>query len=439
MAGEIELIAKIKPKNNAFPSIVDASLVGIEDSAGKFAATTVEEALAALADGTVLDSRYLNLDSRWADITATGTVDGGDEYGVLSLKVQRGAAGTLIDAITIDSGSSFVSPTAAMPFDTTVGSLATGNINSYDYGQPTGLLTVYGALISVYNTEPSVGYSASVEFLLANNSTYQTFGTVVCTAREQDTSSDRWGEMSIGAQAGTSEFDGVIVSGGLSTGEDPAVYLGGNKTNAVKIAEDGELTLEGTATRFDDLRVEPVARTTGDNSPTFEKWFDDAAGTSRGVYLYSFDDAAGGSEKEVFFTMQMPHNWKEGSDIYLHIHWVGAVNDTTSAPRWGLEYTWKDIGEVYGDTTIVYSDGSNYVPGGTEADITAHKHYISKFATITPGATQDGISGIIIGRIFRDSANAGDTYNAAGAKCGMLYIDAHYEIDSMGSASEYTK
>ena len=43
---------------------------------------------------------------------------------------------------------------------------------------------------------------------------------------------------------------------------------------------------------WDDLRVEPVARTTGANAPKFEKWYDDAAGTSRGVYLYSFDDAA---------------------------------------------------------------------------------------------------------------------------------------------------
>lgn len=30
-----------------------------------------------------------------------------------------------------------------------------------------------------------------------------------------------------------------------------------------------------TGTDWDDLRVEPIARTTGANAPTFEKWYDD--------------------------------------------------------------------------------------------------------------------------------------------------------------------
>jgi hypothetical protein len=84
----------------------------------------------------------------------------------------------------------------------------------------------------------------------------------------------------------------------------------------------------------DDLRIEPVARTTGNNAPTFEKRYDDVAGTSRGVYLYSFDDATLANEKEIFFTMQMPHDWKLGNDISFHVHRVGSVADTTSTPYW---------------------------------------------------------------------------------------------------------
>lgn len=178
-----------------------------------------------------------------------------------------------------------------------------------------------------------------------------------------------------------------------------------------------------------------MARTIGANAPTFEKWYDDLAGSSRGVYLYSFDDAAGGSEKEIFFTMQMPHDWLIGTDIHVHVHWVGNVSDTTATPRWGLEYIWKDIGEVFGDTTTIYAVGN--VEG--DADITANKHYITEFAAITPGATADDISSILIGRIFRDSANGADTYNAASNKCGLLYIDAHYKRDGSGSSGEYVK
>lgn len=198
--------------------------------------------------------------------------------------------------------------------------------------------------------------------------------------------------------------------------------------------------IEYRDTFYDDLRIEPIARTTGTNAPTFEKWYDDAAGTSRGVYLYSFNDATAGSEKEIFFSMQMPHAWKLGTPIAMHVHWVGAVSDTTAAPRWGLEYTWKDIGEVYGDSVIVYSTGQNIDASGTpDPDVTANKHYISEFTDLVPGTTADGLSSILIGRLFRNSSDAGDTYNAGGAKCGLLYIDAHYETDSPGSSTEYVK
>jgi hypothetical protein len=196
---------------------------------------------------------------------------------------------------------------------------------------------------------------------------------------------------------------------------------------------------------YDDLRIEPVARTAGANAPTFEQWADNAGlgdtGASRGIYLYSFDDALAAAEKEVFFSMQMPHAWKLGTPILMHVHWIGAVSDTTAAPRWGLEYAWKDIGETFGATeTIIYTTGENIDASGTpDPDVTAGKHYISAFGPITPGTSADGLSSILVARLFRNSSDAGDTYNAAGAKCGLLYIDAHYETDSPGSSSEYVK
>ena len=214
------------------------------------------------------------------------------------------------------------------------------------------------------------------------------------------------------------------------------IYLGGT-TNGVRVEGGGNLTLLGTAMQWEDLRVEPVARTTGTNAPTFEKWLDDSAGTSRGVYLYSFDDVAAAAEKEVFFTMQLPHAWA-GTAIALHVHWIGNNSDTTATPYWGLEYAWKEIGEVFGDTVIVHGTG-NVTPAGTDPDITARKHYLTEFDDITPGSTQDGLSSILIGRLFRNSSATEDTYNVAGNKCGLLYIDAHYEVNSFGSNLEYVK
>lgn len=196
----------------------------------------------------------------------------------------------------------------------------------------------------------------------------------------------------------------------------------------------GHQTMSGAAKPWDDVRVEPVERLTGANTPTFEKWLDDQAGTSRGVYLYSFDDAAVALEKELHFTMQMPHSW-DGGPIHFHVHWVASHADTAARPYWGLEYAWQEIGAVFGDTTTVYS--SVQVPD--EADIVQFKHYKSEFAPLTPGSTSDGLSTILVGRLFRNSSSANDTYDVAGNKCGLLYIDGHFQLNSLGSTDEYSK
>lgn len=211
----------------------------------------------------------------------------------------------------------------------------------------------------------------------------------------------------------------------------------GSASHYTNLDSTGHQTMVGTAQPWDDLRIEPVARGTGANNPAFEQYLTNGAG-SVGVFLYSFTDVAAAQEKEVYFTMQLPHDWNQ-STIYMHVHWIGSADDTTAAPRWGLEYTWAEPGAVFPNTLIVYTDGSNYIEGGTDANVTANKHYLSKFAAITPSSSQNGLSSILIGRLFRNSSDAGDTYNVATNKCGLLYVDAHYQRNSIGSDQEYVK
>lgn len=208
------------------------------------------------------------------------------------------------------------------------------------------------------------------------------------------------------------------------------------KTNEIisslnnKFEDDGTLTFKGDATVWDDLRVEPTARTTGANAPTFSQWKTNGSG-SRGIYLYTFDNAAAGSEKEIFLNIQMPHSWA-GTDIGIHVHWVHSADQSTAAVRWGLEYSWADIGQVFPNSTIVYS--STMSP--SEANLTQHKHYISGFDAITPSGSQDGISSVIVARLFRNSSHANDTSTG---DAGLLYIDAHFELNTAGSRTEWTK
>lgn len=99
--------------------------------------------------------------------------------------------------------------------------------------------------------------------------------------------------------------DNAWVSAAVSL---PTLKVGG-ADDYLSIDTAGMLTLVGNAQVWDDIRIEPIARATGTNAPTFEQWFTDGAG-SRGVYLYSFDNATAESQKEIHFTLQTPHSWR---------------------------------------------------------------------------------------------------------------------------------
>ncbi len=185
----------------------------------------------------------------------------------------------------------------------------------------------------------------------------------------------------------------------------------------------------GSGTWFDDLRVAPNARATGPTVPTFGRVQRDLAGTSNGVYLYQFDNAAAGSEKEVHFQMQMPHGKLLGSAINVHVHWLPVTAGTAGHTiRWGLEYTWAHVGESFPVTATVYGD----TPVVGAIDV-ALSHCITPFPALTPPAGED-VSSILMCRLFRASANAADT---ATITAGVLFVDAHVEMDRLGSRDEY--
>jgi hypothetical protein len=225
---------------------------------------------------------------------------------------------------------------------------------------------------------------------------------------------------------GTADGDALTLIGSAHANNGP-VHIGGS-TNYVLIAADGYLTLHGAAIAWDDLRIEPTVRI-GNNQPTFELWRRDTGGTSRGVYLYSFLDRESNAEEEIHFSIQMPHAWAQ-TPIYIHVHWVASSTAATSRVRWGLEYTWAEPDTVFPVTQTVYAD----TPIDGDIGTTQYDHEITAFAPLSPSSSQDGLSSILICRLFRNSGNAADTYTG---KAGLLYIDAHVQIRSFGSNDEY--
>lgn len=205
-----------------------------------------------------------------------------------------------------------------------------------------------------------------------------------------------------------------------------------NSTDNLSISTTGAITLNGAATTFNDLVVPVTAVRLGNtNSPTFVVMKNDG-GTSRGVWTFTFENLSVSNEQEVFFSIQMPHNWKEGSTIYPHVHW-SPQSSGTGAVVWGFEYSWVN----YNPTTPVA------FPNTTVVTITApvasgdtDKHLLASFPSITPSTSQDKISSILMCRFWRKSADAADTYSGNAA---LLSFDIHYEIDGFGSNTDFIK
>lgn len=175
---------------------------------------------------------------------------------------------------------------------------------------------------------------------------------------------------------------------------------------------------------WEDLRVPLLEAVPGGaNDPDLAKYKDNGA-ASTGVYAYHFDD---GGEEELFFAVQLPHAWKEATDITAHVHWTpkvgGGAGDVVS---WGLEYVWADIGESFGNTTIIYSN-THFPADGTLA---ADKHYRTNIGTID--GTGYTISSMLSCRVFRDATGAGETDDLA-QDAVAFEVDFHYMRDAGGS------
>lgn len=177
-------------------------------------------------------------------------------------------------------------------------------------------------------------------------------------------------------------------------------------------------------TRWDDLRVpmgDFVLR--GVNDPGFEQLLDDGGG-SVGVFAYKF--AGSTSDEELFFTVQLPHSYQEGSTLKPHIHWT--VEDTASSQTvvWGLEYAWAQLSATFAATTQTLRATA------TPAAILFHN--VTAFGDIS--ASLATMSSQFICRLFREQSNGGDTFAQDAA---VVEFDIHFQQDSLGSRKEYAK
>lgn len=204
---------------------------------------------------------------------------------------------------------------------------------------------------------------------------------------------------------------------------------GSGGTNYLAIADDGTVSLNGSATTYDDLRVDGSrVQNSGVTAPAFAVFVG-------GLYCNFFENT---KVQSVYFNVQMPHAWKEGSDLGAHVHWTEkAIAPNSTKVHWGLEYQWVNIGENFNTTTNSTITGSTVLTTSSiNADNTLAlgEHAITSLGTIS-GAGQK-FSSVLVCRLYRDGAHVNDTYTGDAA---LLSVDFHYQIDSFGTSSEFAK
>jgi hypothetical protein len=202
----------------------------------------------------------------------------------------------------------------------------------------------------------------------------------------------------------------------------------GDSTNYTAIESDGTLRFSGDATVWDDIRVVPGSfDRPGSSDPAIVSLAPSGSGTTTWFWEFAKTNIAS-------FSVQLPHSYKAGSDIYVHAHWTpgNRGNEENGATvGWKIDYTWASINGALG--AMAELDLSDACDG------TDWKHQMTPEVAIT--GTDKGISSMLICNIKRTDTGTDDTWasSTSGQLPLLLEVDFHFEMDTFGSRLQGAK
>jgi hypothetical protein len=219
----------------------------------------------------------------------------------------------------------------------------------------------------------------------------------------------------------------VYVANGSGTGtwkKAEAVSLASTGENKGRpLLADGGGTVGFQTTVWRDLLGNIVVRGAGVNDPTFE-----LITGSTNMWGYSF---SAGTLQQFWNTFHVGHDYKPGTKIYMHTHWINAAAvPNTGVVRWGFEYCvakghQQEAFPMTATTTVYVNQTCN---------ATRYMHHIAELDVADAiAATSLEPDSLIHVRIFRDAANVADTCTD---KVYLLTADCHYEAAYFGTANK---
>lgn len=178
-------------------------------------------------------------------------------------------------------------------------------------------------------------------------------------------------------------------------------------------------------TMWEDLRIVPGAfQFAGAADPDLSNWQPGGAGATFKVYAFKVNDL-------VYFTCQLPHSYKEGTELKPHLHWTprdrGVAEDTKTV-GWLLSYS-----AISPEGVFLASSDVDLTDTCSGVD---HAHLQTDSGTI-PG-TGLKVSAMLV-CLLKNAGTGTWVGNAAGTAPAILEFDIHFEVNTMGSREELVK
>jgi len=218
---------------------------------------------------------------------------------------------------------------------------------------------------------------------------------------------------------GTVYAEGDITSGTDITAvgkvEGATGHFGG-ATHYSEFEADGTYRAVGDATVWDDFVVKLGNLKAPASDPP-------STAAYKGSELYSFSKTA---TNILYFEAQIPHSYKEGSNLEFHIHVAYPTNGAGNS-RWTFTYSWANRNEAFPAQTSV----SVTLPAPAILD----KHVLHEIVASIDGAGKT-ISSELLCSISRIGGDGADTYDSA---IHAISGDFHFEKDTIGSRTQTTK
>jgi hypothetical protein len=181
---------------------------------------------------------------------------------------------------------------------------------------------------------------------------------------------------------------------------------------------------------YEDVRIVPTSFDfVGNTDPSLVSYTPTGSGIATMMYEFAKNDVA-------YFQIQIPHQYKEGTDISVHCHWTPGVRGSeegTNKVGWKVIYSWAN------------TDGT--FPAMATADLSDACTSTDDAYLMTPEVTIDGhtiaktISSMLICQITRTDTGTDDTWasSTSGQLPLLLEVDFHFQIDTLGSRTALIK